>query len=200
MFSYWAERRAVSVAELAKVQLSRTSLKRPGSVGCYQTSDATGMVKPVTSEGDPQGSLDVSRTIGKARSVPKVCVGIDPRVTSLRRRRTATHCRVKAGEAMPVEDVEELHPEVGVDSFGEHGDGLGNVEVLAVVEEFAYAEGTGRVAKREIRRGRKRCWVDSEAFPIDEVTAAVDTTGIHPRNDIGTAAGTGCSLASGEDA
>lgn len=170
VFSYWAERRAVSVAELAKVQHSRTSLKRPGSVGCYQTSDATGMVKPVTSEGDPQGSLDVSRTVGKARSVPKVCVGIDPRVTSLRRRRTATHCRVKAGEAMPVEDVEELHPEVGVDSFGEHGDGLGDVEVLAIVEEFADAKGFGRVAKGVVGGWSKGGLVQEAALAPDKLT------------------------------
>ena len=51
---------------------------------------------------------------------------------------------------MPVEEVKELHAEVGVDPFGEHGEGLGDVEVLARVEELAYAKGFGRVAKREV--------------------------------------------------
>ena len=45
---------------------------------------------------------------------------------------------------MAVEEVKELHTEVGVDPFGEHGDGLGDVEVLALAEELADAKCLGR--------------------------------------------------------
>jgi hypothetical protein len=89
---------------------------------------------------------------------------------------------------VPVEHVEELHAEVGVDPFGEHGDGLGDVEVLAAVEELADAEGARRVAKGEVRRGRRTPpGLILTALPIDEFTAAVDTMRIHSRNDVGTA-------------
>jgi len=36
----------------------------------FKTSDVTRLVRPVASEGDPQGALDVSRAIGKARALP----------------------------------------------------------------------------------------------------------------------------------
>ena len=103
---------------------------------------------------------------------------------------------------MPVKDVEELHAEVGVDPFGEHGDGLGDVKVLARVEEFAeVAEGFGRVAKGEAGRGRKRRRVESEACPIDEFTITADTVRIHPRNNVGTGVSVaGCALVPGKDA
>ena len=154
----------------SKEQFSRTSIEEVReSWVVFKTSDVTGQVCPVALEGDPQRSLDVSRAIGKARRVSEVCVGIDLRAAGLRRRGTASHCRVKAGEAVAVEDIEELHAEVGVDPFGEHGDGLGDVEVLALVEEFADAKGFGRVAKCEVGGWSKGGLVQEAALAPDKL-------------------------------
>ena len=87
----------------------------------------------------------------------------------MRRRGTATHCRVKACEAVPVEDIEELHAEVGVDPVGEHGDGLGDVEVLRRVEEFADAKGFRRIAECEVGGRSKGCLVQESALAPDKL-------------------------------
>ncbi len=107
-------------------------------LGCCQTSDVAGLVCPVASEDEPQRGLHVSRAIGNAGCLTEA--------------RSADRV-VEAAELVAVEDIEELHSEVGVDSFGEHGDGLGDVEVLALVEELADGKGFWCVAKGEVGRG-----------------------------------------------
>ena len=150
-------------------------------------------------EGYPQRSLNVSRAIGKARSVTEVSVGVDQRRAGLRRRGATSHGRVKARELVPIEEVEELHAEVGVDPFGEHRDGLCHIEVFGLDEELANAKGFGRVAECEVG-GWSECSLVQQAA-LAPFILAVQRVHAGSGNDVGTArTGAGCSLTAGEDA
>jgi len=123
--------------------------------GLVSNVDVTGHVRPLPSIGNPQRSLDVSRTIGKAPGVSEVRIGVDQRIARLRRRDATTHRCVKARESVPVEQVKKLHAEIGVDPLSEHGDSLGDVEVLTLIKQLADTKSLGRVAKGEVGGRRK---------------------------------------------